>query len=149
MSSSIIRLIPDNPEYIPVQSAQIAAQRLVASLFPKAERVNVLSTEQTNFIDPGGNLEKIICPICEREVSIEWWQQAMSRAYETGFTALTVTMPCCDERSSLNDLTYVWDAGFARFVVEVHDPQDDITAEELILVAKLLGCNLKKIKAHY
>jgi hypothetical protein len=149
MSISIIRLIPDDPRFIPVHSAQVEAEKLVTSMLPKAEKVIVIVTENINFVDPGGNLERIFCPICGSEISLEWWKQAMSKAYETKFTDLTVEMPHCGQLSSLNELRYVWEAGFARFVIEAHDPQDDITNEELTLIGAQIGCDLKKIRAHY
>jgi hypothetical protein len=101
------------------------------------------------FIDPGGNLEYISCPMCSAEISVVWWQRAMSCAHDNGFTELTVTLPCCSKLSSLNDLQYFWEAGFARFTLEIHDPQQDMATEELAAVARLLGCHLRKIKAHY
>ena len=48
-----------------------------------------------------------------------------------------------------NELRYVWPAGFARFVLEVRNPDGDISDNYLFLISRILKCEIWKIWAHY
>lgn len=150
MSDTVLKFIPTDPQYVPDLEAQQKAKEILQHFYPDADRVEIVVTEHITFVDPGENLERIFCPLCERHVEIGWWQEAMTMAYQTHFTNLTVSLPCCGRRSSLNDLHYVWDAGFARFIMEVYNSsaaaQD---SNQIQLMAQVLACTLKKIQARY
>jgi hypothetical protein len=62
MSETILRLIPNNPTFVPDLVAQQAAQRHLKSLFPPSIDITIRVTEQIEFIDQGQNLEGIYCP---------------------------------------------------------------------------------------
>ena len=105
-------------------------------------------TDEVSFIDPGSNLERVLCPNCGAALSTEWWGQA-DRAYaEIQFQDLDVIVSCCEMRCSLNDLCDEWPAG-ARFLLEACSPANDLTEEHLVLIKSLLGCRVRKIWAHY
>jgi hypothetical protein len=149
MSENILKLISASPDYVPRNVALQRACELLASFFPEANEANCEASEEVRFIDQGQNWERVLCPVCRAELDTTWWQQAMRAASQTGFTDLSVDLPCCGGVSSLNDLQYEWPAGFARFALEVHSPGRDLDDKQLKALEKALGCKLRKIWAHY
>lgn len=149
MSDSVLKLIPASPKCVPDHEALKVASHLLASFFPEAEEATFESTERVRFIDPGQNLERITCPVCGGEIDMAWWQKAMSAAYQTHFSDLAIELPCCSATSSLNELQYDWPAGFARFVLEVRNPNGGVQDTQLEQLEMILGCTLREIWAHY
>ncbi len=149
MSDNILKLIPTTPHYKPGATAIQKACDLLSSYFSEAGEISYSLTEEVCFIDQGENWERVLCPACGIELDTAWWQQAMDTAYQTGFTDLSVNLPCCGVVSSLNDLRYELPAGFARFVLEIRNPDGDIGDDELRSLEQILGCGLRKIWAHY
>ena len=121
MSDDVLRLIPEDPAYVPGPDAVERAITLLEGFAPGAEDVTAVVSEEIRFVDQGENFERVLCPSCGERVD-DWWQQEMQRAWETLFEDLSVTTACCGSRLSLNNLTYEWPAGFARFVLEAHNP---------------------------
>jgi hypothetical protein len=65
------------------------------------------------------------------------------------FIDLAITTPCCGASVSLNDLRYVWPAGFGRFVLKAMNPNiPDLQYDEEAQLRTILGCNLRKIWLH-
>ena len=160
MSTSVILLIPTDPEFVPATLSQEQATALLASLLQDATGVvTARVTEYVEFIAQGENFERIVCPSCSTELAIPWWHEAMSKAYERRFTDLSVNTPCCHTATSLNDLQYEWPAGFARFVLELYEPfvRDpegkyrtlELSAETLEKLGEMFGCPVRVIRAHY
>jgi hypothetical protein len=65
------------------------------------------------------------------------------------FSNLVITTPCCGIASSLNELHYVWPAGFAQFSLELVEPGDDGGAVTLAALERILGCQVRYIWARY
>lgn len=149
MSDNILTLIPVNETYLPAQTAQKEASTILASFLQGDREVHIRITEQVEFIDSGENFETIFCPACNTQISDLWWQQAMDTAHQSQFTDLMIVTPCCQSTVSLNNLIYRWPAGFARFALVVHDPQNDISEEEMESIAEILGCQLREIWRRY
>jgi hypothetical protein len=149
MSDDFLRLIPTIPEYIPDSQTQKQLQELFASFVPQADQVSTKATDVVVFVDQGENLERIVCPGCDSQLDVLWWQTAMNLAYEKGFTDLVITTPCCGTACSLNDLKYHWPAGFARFVLEARNPNTELDNSHIQALEQELGCTLRKIWAHY
>jgi hypothetical protein len=73
----------------------------------------------------------------------------MDAAWDAHFRDLTTIAGCCGASVSLNDLRYVWPAGFARFVLEAMDPDvADLSAAEHAKLETTLGCELRRIWVH-
>ena len=107
------------------------------------------TTEEVRFIDQGSNFEGVYCPACSADLD-QWWKEAMDRAWQTRFANLAAVVPCCGSATSLNDLRYVWPAGFARFVLEAKNPGiTDLAHHDLAQLETTLGCRLRRIWAHY
>lgn len=149
MSDSFLRLIPIDPKYVPNQQAQSVAEELLLSLGQWNEEISSKCYEEIIFVDQGENFERIVCPLCKTELDINWWQEAMSEASENKFMNLEISLPCCKQRSSLNELEYLWPAGFSRFVIEARNPKSELNATDFESLEKILNCKLRKIIANY
>lgn len=149
MSDNILKLIPISPHYVPSTAAIQKVCDLLSEYFPEARGIEYSVTEEVRFIDQGANWKRVLCPVCETELDATWWSQAMDAAYRTGFTDLSVNLPCCNIVSSLNDLQYDWPAGFARFAMEIHSPGGDLSDDKLKSLEQIVGCGLRRIWAHY
>jgi hypothetical protein len=149
MSDDFLRLIPTDPEYVPDPTAQAIARQMAALFLPQAQEINILTADEIQFVDQGANFERVLCPACGAELEESWWQKAMEQANEKSFLDLAVTLPCCGAVCSLNDLTYEWPAGFARFMIEAMNPQADLTDQQIGVLEEWTRCSLRKIWAHY
>ncbi len=163
VSEDIEKFIPADLEYVPDPTSQEQAVAFLRGILPPPyfsdTDIKATTNEHVEFVDQGANFERVVCPFCFTQLSIKWWHDAMDRAYETHFANLEVTTPCCDSRSSLNDLVYEWPAGFARFVLELREPYypDEqgvlhplhLTAEQHQSLQHILNCELRTIWAHY
>ena len=151
MSDNVLRLIPLEPEWVPDPQVGENARRLLQRLLPEASQVTIEVQDHVGFVDQGANFESVGCPACGASLDVGWWQAAMEKAMESQFADLAVSPPCCGARTSLNDLRYVWPAGFARFSLEAMNPNrsGDLDPAEIGQLEALLGCKLRQIWAHY
>ena len=122
MSDVFLRLIPPSPATVPPEAARRDALTAAERLLPGADEIRELVHEQVEFVDAGGNCEKIHCPSCRLEIEQPWWLERMDRAHEGRFQDLGVRPPCCGAETSLNELRYDWAQGFARYVLEIRNP---------------------------
>lgn len=148
MSEGIIRVIPANETTIFPQSVLDKVTAYLNSRL-NAESIRVMIYDKTEFVDCGSNMEKIVCPVCGLPISFEWWGEAMGKASSTGFSDLSVKLPCCGEDNSLNDLKYHFSCGFARWVIEIVNPSIAISKEVMEEIELLVGTKLRLIEAHY
>jgi hypothetical protein len=163
MSDNWLILIPTDPPYLPDTKAQHKALKVYKSFVSDESEVNINVTDAVVFVDPGTNLERILCPICHTTIDLDWWKEAMKAASgadpdiewedlekEPEFENLIITTPCCGNITSLNDLQYDWPAGFARFALEALYPDiSDLTDQQMGVLERILNCKLRKIWAHY
>jgi len=150
MSSHHLRVIPADPTWVPEPERAEAARLLLARLAPRSREVTAEASEKVEFVDSGGNFDRILCPACGSELELRWWQDAMDAAYdrESGFGSLDVVTPCCGCDSSLNDLNYTWASGFSRFVIVAKDyGRYALDEGELAQLAQALGCAVRAIYA--
>jgi hypothetical protein len=148
MSDTWIQFIPTDPNYRPSILDAEVAKGLLASFVPDADEVGFKFTGNVEFIHPGGNLSGVKCPACGANAE-PWWQDAMDAAYKTGFSNLGVTAACCGACVSLNELNYLWPAGFTKFVLEAMNPNvRDLTPYQTGQLSKSLRCNLRRIWVH-
>jgi hypothetical protein len=151
MSTSVLKVIPIDPKWTPGPAEREKARALLLRYVPESPEVIAVVREHVEFIDQGGNFERILCPGCGEELVTEWWQSAMDKAYEGHFEDLRVRTPCCRSATTLNELKYEWAAGFARFSIEARDPNrsEELSKEEMGGLEALLGCRLRQVWAHY
>jgi hypothetical protein len=156
MSETVLRFIPEDPEYVPDERAQQDAYEFIAnhSTLPGHVRSKLFAGVQ--FVDQGANFERVRCPQCGTTFEDTWWQQAMDTAWASeSFGDLSVTVPCCETRSTLHELRYEMPAGFARFVIETNSPDADLANDDACgnpittALEDSLRCKLRRIWAHY
>ncbi len=149
MSDEVIKIIPADPRFIPDEEAIQKAQMAFLKIIQNADEIKVSIQENVIFVDQGENFERVLCPFCGCDCS-EWWNEEMERASENNFLELEVMISCCKKNTTLNDLKYEWPAGFGRFIMEAINPQwDNIHETGKKALEKILGCDLKIIKARY
>ena len=148
MSDNWLQYIPTDPGFIPTAIAAANAEKFLATLAPLADEVKFEFSDSIRFYHPGANWSGVECPACGADAE-PWWSNAMDRAAENGFRSLKVVAPCCGADLSLNELRYVWPAGFGSFVIQAMNPNlKSLTAEQLNQLACILGCSLREIAAH-
>jgi hypothetical protein len=145
MSDYWIRFIPTEPHHVPDPTRQAAAHEWVQARFPNADDVSTYVSAAVEFVDAGGNFERVLCPLCGADCE-QWWGSAMESKYDNGFHDLNVRTGCCGRPLSLNDLRYELPAGFARLVLDVRNPDgDDLGDSELRVLEEIAGCSLRRI----
>jgi hypothetical protein len=150
VAEDVWKFIPKDPAFVPAEAARDAAADLLRGLYPHARRFRVLLRREVAFIDPGGLLAAIACPLCGASISAPNWQAFMERAARAQFQDLGMSTPCCAKPTSLNDLQYREPAGFARFSMEITEPgggpPGDVDLERL---GAALGTPVRLIRARY
>jgi hypothetical protein len=158
MSDDYIKLIPTDPAYVPPKHLQEKAIRLLEEMLPEGEECEAEVYERLMFIDQGENLSVIFCPSCREALQFhddeavrEWWHSVDDEVQDQGAEGVTVTMPCCQKRVLLTELTFDWPAGFARFELSAMNPSisHDLPLEQVAELENVLKCKLKQIWAHY
>lgn len=148
MSDNILKLIPIKATFMPTEKMLKELTDVLDKYFSSLD-FNILVTDNIRFIDQGANWKRVTCPICNSVIDDSWWQVEMDKAYANNFTDLEIVSPCCGSKISLNDLYYEWPAGFARFSIEIRNPNENVDAEILGELENIIGTTLKKIWAHY
>ncbi|WP_116451778.1 hypothetical protein [Blastococcus litoris] len=148
MSDIRLHLVPTDPQWTAGALRVRRALRALRALVPDAEDVRAERHAEVVFVDAGGNTERIECPGCGDTLPEDWWAERMSSASEQAFRDLAVRTPCCGTVTSLNDLRYVWPAGFARLALTAHWPARDwLSADERDRVAVALGHPVREIRS--
>ena len=147
MSSTVLKIIPTVPSYVPSASQQDKSKAFLIELYKRNE-IEFLSLDSIEFVDQGGNFESVSCNVCGKELPIEDWQNQMDKAYQNQFSDLTFLTPC-KHQTSLNDLNYKLPAGFAKFLISIRDAQDEPAANHLKKLQEILDTPLRIVWAHY
>ena len=79
MSDNWIILIPEDPRFVPSPESQELARQRFLEIAPEADEIRVQLEKNIAFFDCGGNFERILCPSCRAEISVEWWQGRMDQ----------------------------------------------------------------------
>ena len=148
MSDFSIVLIPSEPTFVPTEEAQSALRSLALKHLPMADRVSIEVSAKIEFFDCGENFEHIHCPKCSTAIPMKVWSSWMESDYnpQTGFRLSLWTLSCCQSVRALNQLTYTWTQGFARFNLEILTPNIGQLPEELLVsFEKCVGCRLLEI----
>jgi len=153
MSDNYLTVIPTDPYWQPGREAADRAAVVLAGMLPDDDArrgMDVQWHDAVEMVHCYANLEKISCPLCDATLGTgDWWGNAVSDSYDSGFSRLTVTVPCCGGEMSLNELAYDWPMGFAKFRIEVLYPNRGwLTDEELAAVTDALGHPLRQILIH-
>jgi hypothetical protein len=148
MSDNFIRLVPDDPNFVPNAAQQLRAKAWFAEIAPGAA-VEATVCDTIQFFDCGANCERIRCPACKKEVAVDWWQDHMEEDFVQGFRLSMYVLPCCAAKCNLNQLVYEGSQAFGRFVLDAMNPDIGIlTDERKKELEDLLGTKLRVIYRH-
>ena len=149
MSRDYIVLVPNDPSFVPGPEARRKAEQRFAGFLPDAKDVASRVNAEIQFIHPGGNLDRVLCPYCHAQVDWDWWASAMDAAYLTHYRDLSIKLPCCGITSSLNELLYEFPAGFALFALQAERPNSrGLEPEQIRTIERIVGSTLRQIWVH-
>lgn len=148
MSDFITKIVPIKYDYIADEEQIQAAIMYIKEIVPDCQ-IGAEVFETTQFVDCGGELEKIKCPDCGEDISFDWWGVAMDAATEKEFSNLSVKLPCCGRKGSLNDLEYDLPCGFAGMEITITNMERRFCKKELDKIEELLGEKVRLILARY
>jgi hypothetical protein len=116
MSDNSILIVPCDPLHIPSASTQSLVADCLRRLMPSATRIELSKTPNVQFFDCGANLERVSCPHCASEMTLDWWHARMDDDFHgEGFGLGDLVTPCCGKPSKLNELHYDWPQAFGCF----------------------------------
>lgn len=148
MSDFLLRLVPNEPSFVPEQSNIARAELLLRTMLPQADSVTSTVSEDVEFVDAGANWDGVFCPACGDDAE-PWWADAMSEAAESQFRSLAVRAPCCNQHVSLAKMRYGWPCAFSRFKLEAMNPGvQGLSPSQMAQLGSILGCPLLEVKAH-
>ena len=150
MSDSWIAIVPVDADFVPDPATHEVALEFFRQIAPDVEEVEIKLTDQIQFFDCGANLEQIICLCCDREISIDWWQDRMEDDHNGhGFRLAQYSTPCCEASVSLNELRYDWPQAFARFGIDAMNPNiGQLPDEQRREFERILGTPIRIIYQH-
>lgn len=147
-SGDEIRIIPRDPEIELQKKISTSLIEYLLKEFPNKEIIIQIDST-ISFVDCGQGFEKVICPNCGNEISMDFWHEAMDKAYKGNFKDLTIKTICCQTLTDLNSLKYQADCGFAKSIITVNDPNTKINNSKLLLdLKRISGIDFKIIYAH-
>ena len=135
---------------MPAIAAIAEAKAYFAQIAPRADGISTEVDSDIQFRDCGGNLESIRCPICDADLPTDWWHDQLDEAWKPGFDLQPITTSCGHVVDSLNALTYYFDQGFSRFIVNAMNPKIGMPLSEgqTAQFEVILGCPVKVIYRH-
>jgi len=145
-----VSVIPTDMLWQPGKAAAAEAETCVREFYSGpgqwVEDVSVSFSDRIMVVQPGLNLSHITCPGCQGDIPVEWYWGFLARHGEE-VDSLEVTAPCCGTNTALDALLYDVPVGYARFKIVTINPgrADELTAEELAVVADILGRPLRQI----
>lgn len=145
MSSTLVKLIPTPIGSLPEVTDKEAIEKAIYELGIHYDDLKVWTSDGLQFIDCGENLEYIRCPFCHAD-AMRWWGEAMNQSSQTGFENRHIVTKCCGRHAQLEDLEYCLKTGFARFGIELLNP-DKVTDIDLFELGAELGTRLKRVTA--
>jgi hypothetical protein len=149
MSENWLRILPAAPSFRSTERAASLLAQQVRRLAPRAESIETRDEDEIRFLDAGSNFESITCPGCGSAITLDWWSERMSEAHVDRFADLVIVTPCCGSQVSLNDLTYEWPQGFARWWLEARSPgRGELTSDEVASLAAVLGHAVRIVWTH-
>ena len=128
MAEYYLRLIPKVVGYIPEKELSKEIKKIIDDKSFLYEEYSYIQTKDVEFVDCGGDLETIKCNYCDSDLSL-WWEDAMNITALDKFSNLEVVTPCCQNKSSLDELIYDKQVGFSRLIIELKNMSDKISME--------------------
>ena len=142
-----IRIIPQKVEFELQKEISTSLIKYLSKEFPDKEIIIQLDS-MISFVDCGEGFEKVLCPNCGKEISMDFWQESMDKASKANFKDLSMKPICCQIMTDLNSLKYQANCGFAKSIITVNDPNTKINDSKLSLdLKRISGIDFKIIFA--
>jgi hypothetical protein len=150
MSDHFIIVVPRDPRLVPTEEVRRRVVLVLNRIVPSAENVTAEVSPQVQFFDCGQNFERVLCPRCSAEISIDWWQERMNDDYDgIGFRLDSYGTLCCAKSVNLNELIYDWPQAFGRFSWTVRNPNiGELTDAAKLELEAVAGFALVPIRQH-
>lgn len=161
VSDDVLCVVPSDPHWQPDPATGQRTADLVRSLTlvdGDGGWCEVDWHDDVALVDCGGNLERISCPSCGRQLDDEWWRDLLEERHTSGsgLADLAVVVPCCGAPTTLDALQYDWPVAFARFEIAVWNPSRTIDPGDgrldggaVAAVERALGHPIRQVRAHY
>ncbi|MDW3647137.1 MAG: hypothetical protein R8P61_08745 [Bacteroidia bacterium] len=147
MSTSILRITPSNPLFIPPENARSSALNYLKTRFRKGKQIEERISEKIIFIDQGHNISEPSCPLCSSVLEIEWFAETVDSSYKEDFVNLDYPSPCCKKLINLNELLWEFPCAFGKYYLEVWDIERMLSEHEIKVLKAKLASSLKIIIA--
>ena len=72
MSDRLVKIIPADP-YKAISDATLREAKDYLQTAIRCDSITIQTSAYLAFVDCGGNLERISCPVCHSEIGFEWW----------------------------------------------------------------------------
>jgi hypothetical protein len=150
MSDDWVRIVPEDPEYVPDQVKQQQALAYLRTIAPAADEIAASVEDRIVFYDCGSNFERVSCPSGGTQLDPDEGGEWMDADHDgTGFTLATRAMKCCGARHTLHELRYELPQGFGRFELGGMNPGfSRSSAERCLRFEALLGGKVRVIYRH-
>lgn len=158
MSDNWIQIIATDPTFVPPPSAQADAVAAMRSIAPNADEVQAVDEGHIVFVDAGTNFESVNCPNCKSRLNNggegqqgvdDWWSVQKDRAAQSAFENRDAVCPDCLAKLDLNDLSYDWPQGFARWRLEAMNPVlGTLSGGDTERLAALIGHDVRVVYTH-
>jgi hypothetical protein len=150
MSDNWIAIVPEDPNFVPDADTHAAALDLFRDIAPDSEEIEIKLSEKIQLFDCGANLDRIICPRCAQEISIDCWQHWMDDDHDgSGFLLKAYSTQCCNSTVRLDELRYERPQAFARFGIEAMNPHiGDLSDGQISEFQAILGTSLRTVYQH-
>lgn len=161
MSEDYLKIVPIESDFVPPEASHEAAIQLLEEFFPEGEKCEAEVYDEIQFIDQGENLEAVRCSACgvvtaidffsEEDPGSTFWLAASEKLDGANISDVEVHMLCCQRTVPFTSLTFEWPAAFARFELNVHNPNvgENLSESQLSQLEDILGCKLTQVRAHY
>ena len=130
MAVFTIQLVPFDRNFVPADTQLQQVQSLLRSYCSwNEDKVKLKRFSKLTLVDTGAAFQSLTCPICSAKVDRfgnddhgEWWAEMEDQVAESEDPlSLSLVMPCCGERASVQQFNFEGDASFTRWVVSVRD----------------------------
>jgi hypothetical protein len=149
MSDNWITVIPEDPGFAPDMARLNNALEWFLNAAPDAEEIAIKQSEEIEFFDCGSNFERVLCPSCRVEISLEWWRQRMDDDHDIGFKLSKYPAPCCRTAQTLHELIYDWPQGFGRHAIDAMNPGiEKLNNTQQRELEQILGTPIRIIYQH-
>lgn len=144
MSNLIINLIPVRIGLIPEIPSIDMIKKTLHDIDISCENISFSIKNSIEVIGSKKNLQSVKCNKCYAD-AVEWWADYMITSEENEYKVRSFITPCCGNESSLEELLYDSDVGFARFVLILKDPSNLLSKTDIEQLSELFKTDMRSV----